>query len=56
MDEFIGHAFPIVQGHFEKVSDLRYAENIMEPMSLRAWINRDLLFLAAPFLIRVGFR
>ena len=56
MDEFIKHGFPIVQGHFEKVSDLRYSENIMEPKSLAAWINRDWLFFAAPFLIKVGFR
>lgn len=53
MDEFI---FPVVQGHFEKVADLRYSENVLEPKSLKAWINRDLLFVASLFLIRVGFR
>ena len=56
MDEFIDHAFPIVLGHFDKVSDLRYSENIMEPKSVKEWINRDLLFVASLFLIKVGFR
>ena len=53
MEEYL---FPIVQGHFEKVSDLRYSEPRQDPVTWKQWVNRDLLFIYSLFIIKVGFR
>ena len=55
MDELID-IFPVVEGYYDKVSDLKYTENVMPPMTLKAWLNRDLLFISSLFFIKVGFR